>query len=473
MTEKCASREKDKCHSLVQRIVASNYLNKSSRLTEMLLYLTGRVLDEAATDIHELEVGTRVFGRAPHYDTGADNIVRVHASMLRKRLREYFLAEGLHEPIIIDIPRGNYAPAFRPRTEALLHTPALEPYAAEALSGLSESAPVSAFAMPAAPQPAGRWPLWAILAPCGLALVFACLSAFLLVRSSRQQQATIVSPQARKPAMRRFWSQIFRPDQTAQIVLDDASVDFYQVATSQSIPLSEYFDRSYLRAVKSGATTAKLNPDLLENFVLRRQSNFADTSLIWKLAQTAELLKSNADIRFARDLTFSQLKTGNVILLGNPQSNPWIQLFENDLTLRWKTDPVHDILYPQDQLASVPGRDSFRQNAEDGKTHEGYATISFLPNLTGTGNVLIITGTGGTTIAAALDFLSDEHGVDELRARLATKKDEHLPPFEVLLKIEKSISLPRGTTIVTCRALLADGKASTQLAQSGPQTGQD
>jgi len=74
---------------LVERLAASTYFNKSARLRDLLVYLTERVLEDEAVEIHEQEVGHRVFGRARDYDTAADNIVRVHASMLRKRLDQY------------------------------------------------------------------------------------------------------------------------------------------------------------------------------------------------------------------------------------------------------------------------------------------------------------------------------------------------------------------------------------------------
>lgn len=92
---------------LVARVAASRYISKSARLKELLLYLCDRVLEGSATEIHEQEVGSRVFGREPDYDTAADNIVRVNASLLRKRLEQYFATEGAAEPFVIEIPKGN------------------------------------------------------------------------------------------------------------------------------------------------------------------------------------------------------------------------------------------------------------------------------------------------------------------------------------------------------------------------------
>ncbi len=109
---------------LVDRVAASRYINKSARLRDLLLYLCDRVFEGLAEEIHEQEIGHKVFGRPPDYDTSSDNIVRVHVSMLRKRLEQYFGSEGAHEPVILEIPRGNYTPVFRERTAFLPDVPA-------------------------------------------------------------------------------------------------------------------------------------------------------------------------------------------------------------------------------------------------------------------------------------------------------------------------------------------------------------
>src|SRR5260370_25349772 len=94
---------------LIERVASSRYVSRSARMRDLLLYLSTGVLVEDAFEIHEQEVGHKVFGRPLNYDTGSDNIVRVHASMLRKRLEQYFSEEGAHEPVIVEILKGNYA----------------------------------------------------------------------------------------------------------------------------------------------------------------------------------------------------------------------------------------------------------------------------------------------------------------------------------------------------------------------------
>ena len=84
-------------------------------MQDLILYLADRVVDDNVTEIHEQEVGHKVFGRPANYDTTGDNIVRVHASMLRKRLEQYFETDGADEPVLVEVPKGNYALVFRPR----------------------------------------------------------------------------------------------------------------------------------------------------------------------------------------------------------------------------------------------------------------------------------------------------------------------------------------------------------------------
>src|SRR5579864_3438420 len=186
----------DERHLLVERIAASRYLSRSARLRDLLLYLSDRVLEGDAAEIHEQEVGHRVFGRPVDYDTSSDNIVRVHASTLRKRLEQYFAAEGSGEALLMEIPKGNYAPVFRERTE-----PEIVPAPQGVLLPVRDRRVT-------------------ILAAA--ALLFACSTAFLLVRQSAPQASR--SAAAVSPTVRQFWPQVFAPDHPTDIVLDDAAV---------------------------------------------------------------------------------------------------------------------------------------------------------------------------------------------------------------------------------------------------------
>src|ERR1700733_14667084 len=98
------------CRALVQRIIASEPFQRTSRLRDFLLYVVDRKLADSPGEVTETIVGHRVFGRSPTYNTGEDSIVRTEARVLRQRLERYFSTEGADEPIVLDIPKGSYLP---------------------------------------------------------------------------------------------------------------------------------------------------------------------------------------------------------------------------------------------------------------------------------------------------------------------------------------------------------------------------
>ena len=57
-------------------------------------------------------IGISVFGKDVDFDPEHDSLVRIHAGRLRRSIKLYYLEEGKHDPIIIEIPKGTYQPKF-------------------------------------------------------------------------------------------------------------------------------------------------------------------------------------------------------------------------------------------------------------------------------------------------------------------------------------------------------------------------
>jgi hypothetical protein len=428
-TSALLQRENDSRKKLVDRIAQSRYISKSARLNDLLIYLCDRVIDEGVEEIHEKEVGHRVFGRAKDYDTASDNIVRVHASTLRKRLDQFFADDGRDEPIVIELPKGNYAPVFRERVQPEL---------------VADLPPVTqALELPVAAEnhDLRLWLAW------GVALLFAC-STLMLVWRMETSAGTRRSATSLPPAVREFWSSVFRPNEKSDIVLDDAALGLYQELDGRPIALSEYFDRSYLRRLGEKRNANSLDPDLAGTLVLKRQSSYASAHLLWQLSRTAAALGSDGAVQFARDYGFRQLKSNRAILLGNSRSNPWMEPFESRLGIRWTYDQAAGLYYPVDTLAT-PGKEA--QYKASGEHPDGYCSIALLPNMGGTGSVIILSGTGGAAAGSAGMFLLDGERMAELRARVPGGKRGDFPFFEALLRIPSRSRLPKDAQIVICR----------------------
>ena len=427
---------RDRRRQLVQQVASSPYFSKSARLREMFIYVCDRVLDHEVDEIHEQEVGRRVFGRPADYDTSADNTVRVHASMLRKRVDQYFANEGLSEPMVIEIPRGNYAPVFHERA---VKVPAPEPAPQPAEPAPPEHAPDT--------RPSRGLLFWL---PLILAALFAIVSLVLFLQLRRAERSKAV---ASGPAVRQFWSQIFQPSRATDLVLGDASLALFQERTGRQVALSEYFDRSYLSSANDVSSESQKDSELDKSLLLKRQTNYGDVALLAEFTDLARSVGGESKVRFARDYSFREVKADNAVLLGNLASNPWIEPFETHQTLRWRFDADRGSYYPVDTLAPMADQSRYHTTPQSGQPAEGYATVSLFPNMGGTGNVLILSGTGGTAMSGALGFLSDQHAMDQLRTRLQLAANAPYPYFEALLRIGSRNSLPRDSSILIVRRL--------------------
>ena len=211
-----------------------------------------------------------------------------------------------------------------------------------------------------------------------------------------------------------FWSQVFDRNRATDIVLDDAAIALYQELTGRTLSLSDYYDRSYLRKLpESAAGNASLDAQTVSSVALRRQSSFADISFAWKLLQIPGASRRPSTLRFARDYSFRDLKANNAVLVGNSRSNPWVEPFEPKLGIRWTFDKAAAVYDPVDTWTGKS-----YQARSPGDPRESFFSVALLPNLGGTGNVLIVSGTGGSAINAGADFLADEAAMSSLRRQL-------------------------------------------------------
>jgi hypothetical protein len=94
--------------AVVERIAESQHLKSSARLCQFLYYVAECALRGVPEEATEQQIGMRVFGRPPGYNSSEDSIVRTHARLLRQKLTAYFAEEGRAEQYIVEIPKGHY-----------------------------------------------------------------------------------------------------------------------------------------------------------------------------------------------------------------------------------------------------------------------------------------------------------------------------------------------------------------------------
>ena len=97
----------------LQRILSAKLFAASRRSQDFLRYVVEGSL--AGSCPKEYAIAVDVFERGDDYDPAVDATVRVEASRLRARLREYYETEGKFDPVCIAIPKGSYAAVFSVR----------------------------------------------------------------------------------------------------------------------------------------------------------------------------------------------------------------------------------------------------------------------------------------------------------------------------------------------------------------------
>ena len=102
----------------LRAVLESPLFSRSPTLTHLLSYLCEKTFAGETTQIKEYSVALDVFDRRASFDQDTDSIVRVQANRLRKRLSEFYAAEGAGHLIHITVPVGQYVPVFQRRTAA-------------------------------------------------------------------------------------------------------------------------------------------------------------------------------------------------------------------------------------------------------------------------------------------------------------------------------------------------------------------
>lgn len=97
-------------------MMASATFRPVARLRRFLQFIVGETAAGRGDKLKEYVVGVHVFGKEATFDPRTDPIVRVQARRVRARLVRYYHEEGGADEILIELPKGRYAPTFRRNT---------------------------------------------------------------------------------------------------------------------------------------------------------------------------------------------------------------------------------------------------------------------------------------------------------------------------------------------------------------------
>jgi len=429
------ARDEDPRYQLLQRILATPDFVRSPQLSKFLLYICTATFEDRGQTLSEQHVGVAVFGREPDYDSAADTIVRSHALRLRRRLEQYFQRAGRNEPVHLVIPRGGYAPVFLP-------APAFRQMEGSPLGALQDDfeEQSSLLELPVVPGTGGKarvlsgeisldrtlpdprtFVLWRYRA---LTAVLALLVVGLAVAFGMHLRTHFLTNRHHV-----LWGRLFTDDQPTHIVLGDSGLVLFHKETHQYVSLHDFLSDD----VSKQLPFAEHADPVFAKFLLhRRYTSMVDAATLARLLRLPEAIPERTLVHYSRDMHLNDFKSGNVILIGAQEANPWVELFETHMDFVFSIDAAdkHTFFLNRHPLSGEATEYSSHTPQTSTKVH---AVIAFLPNLSGTGNVLILEGISMAGTEAAVDLVMDDDRLLPILSKIR-KPNGSLPHFEMLLE---------------------------------------
>lgn len=415
---------KDERWSAAQRVVASAHFSRSPLLSRFLLYVVAETIEGRGEQITEHQIGVRVFDRPANYRTVEDNIVRNYARQLRKRLADYYAAGGVDESTKIQIPLGGYLPCFSSSQQEPL------PAGPQPLQqGLSRPARFRAWLRRTI------W-AWAVLLALFYTGLVASVTWYISTGSTR--------PSSTPSAMHPLWQALFQGAQNTYIVPSDAGFNLLEDVSHKSMQLAAYMKGDYYN-VSLPALDAHSADDLRSE----QSTSFIDLETILSMEQLPEFSAEQVMVRFPRNLHLDDLKNANAIILGSEDSNPWSSIAQANANFQILDHSRMSGAVVVNRHPRHGEKASYASHWNE-PAHETYALIQYLPNLSGTGHVLLVQGLDVAGTQAAAETLFHPKAIASI-LKTARKPNGSLRSFEILLRATSIASNATGSQVVASR----------------------
>jgi hypothetical protein len=390
---------------VVERIASSHHLKSSPRLCQFLFYVAECAIREAPEEATEQQIGIRVFGRPPGYNSSEDSIVRTHARLLRQKLEAYFAEEGVAEKIVVEMPKGHYLPVFLQRSE-------------DAIVGEKPAAVPTAGTL----RLAGRETQLSRLGSRKIAwllLPVLAVSAILFWHPWKK-------PQVAETPVGIFW----RPFLTGEppiVIFSNAlfkgdstnGLRYATPQTSDGTPQQPYVDTyTGIGELASVYNLTRLFDDHHATFILKR-------SLL---------------------VTWDEAQLRNLIFIGSRAENPSLRVLPGttDFTMVAAPDSAGVVNHNP-----KPGEPAVYSRPEQPLTSD-YAILALLPGMQSGKRILIFSGLTTFGTQAAVDYVCQPDTSAELLKKITGPKGD-IHPFEAVLETTIGGGVPLQTHLVTIR----------------------
>lgn len=425
---------------LAQQVARSRHFTRSRLLSRFLLFIVAETLENRHRNLTQHEIGVRVFDRPSNYRSIEDNIVRNYAWQLRRRLSDYFSSEGRNEPLKIEIPLGGYVPQFvetpegSPRTDGPIGVVIGESTSLDAdlLNGQPSSRALShriPLVLPADPR---------------LRRVLFGVYSLVLAAATWLVAWRVLQPHPPSDPTQQLWNALFVPNTNTYIVPPDSGFNILEDMSHSSLSLADY-----MKGASLDLPNVEMERHADQDLRTQQYTDFVSMQIVATLARQPQYNPRRVMLRFPRDLRLNDLKSSNAILIGSATSNPWASLIDANTNFRIVPGATMENATIENANPDKGEAPSYASHWNE-PAHDTYALILFVPNLAGSGHVLVIEGLDVAGTEAAAELLFHPESIASF-IRGIEGPDGTPRSFEILVRATSIQSNAEGTQIIATR----------------------
>lgn len=375
----------------VERILGSRTLHAKETLRSLLSYLVDKTLEGSAERLKEYTIGIEAFGKPATYDPQEDASVRVQIGRLRQKLEEYYRMEGAQDPLLIELPKRQFALSFQKQTPAGIDAPARE----------RETVP------PVASAPRVRKLSWLSFG-VGMTVMALCWAGWNLLPA---QSVARSSTPAGSEDLQALWQPFFTSNRPITMAMTMRPFLRYDRGVIREWNLSSMDPEA--RDRRMAELKARLKTERLVPWE-KTYTSFGEATGIFLLTRLFERQQREVQLKRQDALTWEELAEQNVIFVGSGKAG----MFERipiQLAFEQKGNTILNLRPQSGEAAEFPTPPPDRENFMQ---LEDYALISVVPGLHGKGEIIAFGGASSSGLWAAVEYFTEPRYARELVAKL-------------------------------------------------------
>jgi hypothetical protein len=421
--------EVEAARAQVERIFQSKAFRSSDVLRHLFSYLVDASLAGTSDELKEYTVAVDALGKPSSYDPRQESAVRMQVGRLRQKLAEYYRAEGVEDPIVIDLPKGGFTVVFEARKAPFEQVPLPEP-------------------APEPPRPA-TWRRRETVLAAALILALAGM-AFFAARFSRASkqitQAAAAADVPWTPEIQQLWEPILSSNRPLVVcIATPLSVLIPGFGFVREYDVNDWEDVAKSKGI--AALKEALHAETVQPTFGYTGVGTAGAALL--LGQFFGARQKNVVVTRSNLLSLPELMEENVVFLGPLTGAREIKALRVDQEILLEPDGIRN-LHPR------PGEPAFIPEGPGAKGPEDldtYTLISRVPGLRGKGEILSLSGNQISSVMAGAQALTDPSVARMLVSKMRTASGGIPRYFQVVLRVRSMDGVPTAISYMFHREL--------------------